>query len=488
MSYKSGTIASHCEKMRKKGVSEGGALRPDSASETPDLHEIHVITLAKQYIEQENSEKTDTFVKVERNLQDLNQKIDVVDASCNNLLEHDLLDGAFQSALVKTENNLVSTCAKELETKAVLTSFKIRNEISEPAQYPADILFHFSLIILFIAIETAANAFFYQGASGWVGGAVIALSVSVVNMCLAAGLGAQFRYVNLPEIKNKIIGYSGIGLFIGLAIALNLIFSTFRIQYQLLQEKVINSGLPDATSSMLVEAFKTAFMDAFGVFILKFPEIDVESFILFFVGLLCSILAFWKGYTHDDKYPGYGRLDRLYKSAENQFLEAKNKAFEDAMAKVGEVENDVEELKKSLIAAQRSGAALKAEIQSAQYLYEGNTKKIQNELNLVIEAYRGANKATRTTAAPNYFNVEVNIIPSDDKTQLESLLSRIENFTERSRIVADEKVPLLGNRLHEIRGRINQLVQKAFQDYLKIIVDKATIALRAHGQVQREYL
>ena len=142
-----------------------------------------------------------------------------------------LLEGAFQSALSKEENALVVACAKEMESHAALNSFKTRNQISDPAHYPADQLFHFSLLIMFVAIETIINAFFYQGSSGLLGGAVVALSISAVNMSLAAALGCLYRYVNLPKTREKITGYSGIIFFVILALVLNLIFSTFRVQY-----------------------------------------------------------------------------------------------------------------------------------------------------------------------------------------------------------------------------------------------------------------
>jgi len=484
MSFSAGTITELSKKMESLGVSEGGSNRPDAAAESPDLNEIKVIAQAKKHIELEESSRIDVFVEVEKKAYDIEQKIDTTHSTCNSLLENDLIQGAFHSALSKEEQNLIAACAKEMEARAALNSFKTRKQIQDPAHYPQDQLLHFSLLILFIAIETAVNSFFYQGATGLLGGAVVALSVSVVNMSIAASLGSMYRYVNLPETKEKITGYFGLILFILLAIVLNLIFSTFRVQYEILQTVVLQENLPEPTTAMLVTAFKTAVADAFRVFIFEFPDVDVMSFILFFIGFMCSIVAFWKGYTHDDKHPHYGKMDRIHKDAESQFKEAKSKAFDIAIETVHKISDEIEVSRDALISAQRNTGALKAQIQGAQASYEGNIRKIQSELELVIEAYRGANKATRATSAPQYFSEKPNVVPNKGMEKHDFLIEKINILSEKSKNISDEKVSLLNNKLNEVRSKINQLVQAEFQKFLSEIVEKATITLRANGQVQ----
>ena len=66
MGYAVGTISEMCKKMEALGVSEGGALRPDTAAVAPDLNEIKVITKAKQCVSAEDSALTDAFVDAEK--------------------------------------------------------------------------------------------------------------------------------------------------------------------------------------------------------------------------------------------------------------------------------------------------------------------------------------------------------------------------------------------------------------------------------------
>lgn len=481
MAFKQGSISEQCKKMETLGVTEGGSLRPSSDAESPDLHEVKVIRQAKQFVEAEESNRTDSFVDAEKKISDLDQKLDVINTSCDSILSHDLLEGAFQTALSKEEFTLIGSCARELEARSALNRYRTINQIHDPAHYPSDQLWHMSFLILFIAIETVVNAWFYEGASGLIGGAVVALSVSVTNMFIAAGLGFTYRYVNLPSTKDKVTGYAGLIAFIVLAFVLNLIFATFRVQYELLQNELLEKNLAAATPTMLIHALKTAVGEAFRVFVFEFPQIDMNSLILFLVGVVFSIIAFWKGYTLDDKHPGYGAMDRRHKAAENEYKEAKDRAFNAAVAKVHEVADQVEQLRASLISSQKNSNALKAQIQSAQATFDANVRKIQGELNLVIESYRGANKATRAVPPPKYFNELPVVTPAEDTKRVEELLGSVETLSEKSKSIADEKVSLLSLKLQAIQKKINELIQDEFQKYLAYILEKANQSLKLQG-------
>ena len=67
MTYTSGKISELRKKMESLGVKEGGALRPDASSNSPDLNEITVILEAKQFVEVEESIRTDAFLEAKKN-------------------------------------------------------------------------------------------------------------------------------------------------------------------------------------------------------------------------------------------------------------------------------------------------------------------------------------------------------------------------------------------------------------------------------------
>lgn len=484
MAFAAGSISILCKQMEKEGAAEGGSNRPDSSASAPDLNEVKAITSARQAVESEKAAFSDSLVTAERQRSEIRQRIDSLDAACESHLGHDLVEGAFRSSLAKHDHALVSTCAAEMEARAALNAFRVRNEIKDPAKYPEDRLFHFSLLILFVAIETGVNAFFYEGSAGLLGGAFIALAVSAVNMGIAAILGALFRYSNLPELKHKLVGYGALLGFVLAGFVLNLIFSTFRIQYQLVQIRVMDEGLPEPTTAMLVGALRTAVVDAFSVFQLNFPAIDFMSFTLFFVGFGCSVIAFWKGYTFDDRHPGHGDMDRRHKVTEKAFTDAKARAFEDAHTGVRQMADEVERLRDSIVSEQRAVSALKAQAQSAHATLSSAISSIQGELDLVIETYRAANRATRTTSAPQYFSEKPTVVPAEDGSErLAALLHRIDEVAVHAKALADTRASTLGDRLQQIRQKINELVEQEFQKQIEAARSRAQTAISSRGQI-----
>ena len=484
MEFKAGSISNQCDRLAKAGAEEGSNNRPDANAVAPDIHEVPVITSASQAISAVEDSFSNALVAVERESREITQNVEDLDTRCSSLLNHDFVEGAFRTSLATNEHVLVSTCAAEMEARAALNGFKARHEIKEPARYPADRLFHFSLLFLFVIIETVVNAFFYAGSSGLLGGAFVALSISVVNMGIAAGLGGFFRYSNLPDSKSKLIGRGSLAIFLITGFVLNLIFSTFRVQYQLMQDETINNGLQAPSTSMMVDAFKNALVDAFGVFQFNFPAIDLDSWILFFIGILCSVLAFWKGYTVDDKHPGYGDMDRFHKEKESAFAQAKDKTFKEAEATVRALANEVESLRNQIVAEQRNVSALKAKILNIHTSYTGAMAAIQRELNLVIKIYREANRATRAIAAPTYFSMLPNVIPEDDgNNRLRKVLSNIEETSLKAKTLADTRSSDLGDRIVRIRQQINDLVEKEFHKQIEAVRKRAETTIAARGQL-----
>ena len=484
MAFVKGTIANLCKQMEKDGAAEGGANRPASNASDPDLKEVHVITTARQSVQAEEAEFEEAMLKSDREASEITQRIQSLEVACASHLGHNLVEGAFQSSLAKHGHTLEAACADEMDKRAALNYFKTKNEIKSPAQYPEDRLFHFSLLILFIALETGVNAFFYEGSAGLLGGAIVALAVSVINMGIAVVLGALFRYSNLPDVKNKILGYGSLVVFLFTGIVLNLIFSTFRIQYQLVQIRVIEEGLPEASTTMLVTALRTAVVDAFSVFHLNFPPIDFMSFTLFFVGFGCSVIAFWKGYTFDDKYPGHGDIDRAHKKSEKVYKEAKELAFSDAMNEVRKMEAEVETLRNQIVTEQRNASALKAQAKSALATLTSTVKTIQGELTLVLEAYRAANRANRATTPPPYFANIPNVLPDDDgTTKCEQVIAQIDVVEAEAKALADSRAKELGDRLNQIRQQINILAAQEFQKQMNDIQIRAQNSMSIRGQV-----
>ena len=234
---------------------------------------------------------------------------------------------------------------------------------------------------------------------------------------------------------------------------------------------------------MMVEAFKNAVVNAFEVFQFNFPSIDFMSLILFFVGMSCSVIAFWKGYTYDDKHPGYGDMDRTHKAVENAFTQAKDRTFKEAEAAVRQLANEVENLRNQIVTEQRNVSALKAKAQSSQSSFVNASTVIQSELNLVIETYRAANRATRATTAPAYFSELPNVITSNGADRLMALIINIDKAGQMAKTLADTRASVLGDSIVRIRQQINGLVENEFHKQIESVHQRAEKTIAARGQI-----
>ena len=484
MTFLIGSLAGLSNEYAQLGISEGGKNQPNSEATAPVLSEIKAITAARQGVTSEQAIFDNLIVSAKRDSNEISQRISALSAKAEPQLNQDLVESAFKSTLAKYDHDLVTACADEMTARATLNAFMQSNDIKSPALYPLDKLFHFSLLILAVALETAFNAVFYEGSAGLLGGAIVALSVSVANISVAAVLGALFRYAHLPLLKNKIVGYGSLAGFLILGLVLNLIFATFRVQYQLLQVEVISSDITEPTTIQLVGAFRVALTEAFSVFQYRFPEIDFMSLLLFFVGFACSILAFWKGYTYDSRHPGHGEIDRTHKAANRNFLAIKDNAFAEALREVKQTEQVINELRSNILNEQMNIGAVRAKAQSAQVSFASIIKTIQNELDLVIDTYRASNRATRTTAEPEYFKNKLSVIPDTDGSDaLTKFLIEIQSVERLASNLAEKYGKALEEKVQQIQHKTNVLVQQEFQNVLNGVRTRATdlIVQRSHS-------
>ena len=94
MAFKAGTISSLCDQLAREGAAEGSVNRPDANAASPDLHEVQLITTAKQCISAEEALFADNLVDADRESREITQRIEALDVSCSSHLNHDLVESA----------------------------------------------------------------------------------------------------------------------------------------------------------------------------------------------------------------------------------------------------------------------------------------------------------------------------------------------------------------------------------------------------------
>lgn len=447
------------------GYKTGGKGFPPTHATAMDEHETRLQAEAKRYALDEHNNYKQLEISKSKNLSEIEQSLNEIETNCQSLQYESDLHENIKNALAQEKLRLIKFKKEKLEREADLKAFRALNGITQQADYPAEKIKIAAFFLVVIVGETVLNAAFYENANGLLGGALVALGVSVVNLLISAGLGYVFCYKNLKSTAYKLLGWWCAVLAIFLAIYLNAIFSAFRAEYQLVADP---SNIAETT-----QAFQNASSAALKVFALELPAKDFLGFILFFVGLVLSAIAFYKGYSVDDKYPGHGRLDRLYKKADSEFEGLSLIVKEKLRTEIEGRRDHVASLRLNLQQVNTQLGKVRSAIASAHTDMRTTLKRIQNEYSLVLKTYRDSNISVRPTEPPEYFSEIPDIIESymdDEGDALDDQISSIENRFESLR---DNYSQTLSDKLSELAAEGKDQLGSVYTEYLEEIENSA---------------
>ena len=158
------------------------------------------------------------------------------------------------------------------------------------------------------------NAKFFPSDMGLLGGFMMAFMVSLANVSFCFTFGWILPNINhdISRHENRLKGFSSrIGAGIVFLFSLVFIFGLHSSVAQY-RENVMNSTNISTDTPSLIS---TLSFDPRGLQ-------DMESLAIIAIGLAISIFSYYKGYTFDDSYPGFGREYRSWKKFEDLVSEA----------------------------------------------------------------------------------------------------------------------------------------------------------------------
>lgn len=453
-----GELTTLLDEYRTKGRTEAANHRPPSTASHPDQNETALRTQAERWLNDEQRLFDFQLTEARRAVVDLRQKGIELEARATQLKSDRSLLSAVEAEMAQERSALVTVTEARVRAEVDWRSFRQANNITEEASYPDSHYMHFAVVAVFALIETVVNAFFYENAQGLLGGFSVALGVAAVNMGGAMALGMGFRFKNLPAADKKAFGWLCFVLFVGLSLYCNALFAAFRAEYQTLQDPT--------DIAQVRQAFGAAALEAKRIFALNMQIADLMSFVLFGIGLLLSGLAFWKGYTFDDRYPGHGKKDRAVKTARRIELEKQDllrqKLKDFLHRRRGEVHAALNEPTQLIGRA----ASQYASLSGAQASLRAQAEAIQRDYRLVLDAYRQANAAVRGTPPPAYFSqfddlsqrasTEAAVPVLDDLTKVQSELAAL-----RDRIQ-----PELSDKLRELSEDAAKVLNTTIADFI----------------------
>lgn len=245
-----------------------------------------------------------------------------------------------------------------------------------------------ALALILIVLEAGMNSYLFSKGNefGLLGGLMVAVIVSLVNVGFSILLGYLARYVRVRNPLLKLFGVAASVGWMGFATAINLTVAHFRdgLEAGLDWQAAAESAVPSLLAGPLGLA-------------------TVESWLLAALGLLISIISFRKGWHTDDPYPGYGPVERDLDKARLRYETDLDEALRDLQARrdeaitsLQEANDDVRDAITEAVDSLFGQSSLGAHLQSF-------TEQCDMKVAHLLAIYRDANMAARADPAPASF-------------------------------------------------------------------------------------
>jgi hypothetical protein len=305
-------------------------------------------------------------------------------------------------------------------------------------------------------------------ASTPISGIAFGLLVVVINVLLSFIAGDRLRFINHSKMHIK-IPYVILSTVMFLCFLSAIIIAAHL--RQAIANVISNPEFSNSTLDLMGAAGRQAFITAHDS-PLSFGS-DATAILFFLASFGFGILVCWKGYTHDDEYPGYGAIDRQKKTKEIELQDAKENLFKNINATLNSYKS---ELKKVFNDSTARCEQIIENITDHKLLLSHASRKFihyQNNLNSALSIYRAANEFVRTTDVPEYFKVKSSLandhyceliqVTEDDEIVEKSIQNHIKQLTEIYNTTSSSLSKYEGEILDDLHKKIAIIISNQTQ-------------------------
>jgi hypothetical protein len=475
-----GELAARLPETVAKARQEAALHRPPTDAVRMDQNESELQSAAEKAIASEHHIYSHILMVSSQKAHELQQRVPDLEGRIQQLLADTSLQGEAAAEMAGERAAMVNATEQRMRAEVDLRSFRAKHSITEQAVYPDSHIWHFSIILALALVETIVNAFFYENAQGLLGGFMVALGVAAFNMSGALVLGMLFRFKNLKDPEKKAAGWACLVVFALLTAYCNALFAAFRANYQLLTDP--------SNGTQVRHAFREAASQAGRIFVLGMEFGDLMSFILFGIGVLLSIFAFYKGYTFDDRFPGHGRKDRVVRVARRAELATQETVRQKMKDFLQKRRRELQALSREPMEVMKAAGDQAAIVQHAYSVHQTNQDAIQRDLALLLHSYRDANAAIRATETPPYFGDMPDVRSSIDEQVKDGVLQILSTANDRAKVLRDRHQDALNAKLNELQRDTATLLDKTFGDFLRSVehdaeseINRMTVSAQRSG-------
>jgi hypothetical protein len=196
---------------------------------------------------------------------------------------------------------------------------------------------------------------------------------------------------------------------------------------------------------------------------------DVKSWLLFAIGILCSLIALGDAYLIFDPYPGYGALERRRASAYDAYIRRKNELIVALLEIRDQAIEALEEANRDLSIRRNEHDVILESRARLVRLFEAHQSHLDRAANALLAVYREANKRSRNTPPPSRFSLAYSL----DKIPTERELLATSAREDLRRSIVESQAVLVC----QVQA-IHDEFEKAFASYREVdeLVEEKSIA------------
>lgn len=439
-------------KPREQGEEDGAINLPSANAMTKSATEIGLLGEFQQYQQEFVRKFNQQQLAYTERVQKITQSWDV-EAIRNE--ENEKLNEIVAQAITDAAE-LDSQRMTLIGRAAEFLSFREMNGLMGRLPDSRDLGISLIILTLFYVLELIVTFFLTREAGDALTVLLVALVYCTLNCAFPWALASFCRpiYCDWTQAVSKITGLALSGIVVALGIAMNLMMGHYRgVSMELARE----AASTDVDNLEATQALMDRMLGIGEETLVRLVESTInlgepQAFMLAGFGMLCFLVSWYDGLVRDDKYPGYGRQQKLYSEAyDNYDLELEGvteRLLEAQRHHVAHIrvhkDNLVTSIERVPLIVQAS-QGLTASCRNA-------LGTLQTHLQQLVAEYRMANQSKRTESSPNYFESPVELTPLELR---EPAFPPIDDqLAERLIVILDEFAGELHSQYAEILNKL----------------------------------
>ena len=285
-------------------------------------------------------------------------------------------------------SDLYSRKRDVIESARELEKFRNRHGLERPPRDYGARTFKIGVLILILAVESLLNGVFLSkgSESGLVGGVFQALLIASINVFVGVAVGRLvFPWLVYRNLGVRFVAGAGAAIYLMANAGFNLAIAHYRNAV---------AGDPFEASSV---AYRSLLANPLGIN-------DLQSWGLFIVGFLFSLIAAYDGFRMNDPYPGYGQRMKQNLEALDEYNALKDELLDDLHKIKKDAEEEMNDLVRSIQSRQSEHDFIVRKSQALKQSMLQHFTHLESAGNTLLSYYRDEDRLHRQTPVPPRFN------------------------------------------------------------------------------------